>query len=65
MVTDGNEHCSKNLIDIRRQQIYEDLLAKSNNNGILKRNIIHIVVEQFNVSKKTVRRIWQRVLQCH
>lgn len=47
------------LTERERQDIYEDLLRLSNN-GKLKRNSTTLVATKYNVTVRTIQRIWQR-----
>lgn len=51
------------LSHTQRQQIYEALLARSNN-GKQRKNSTTIVANQFNVSLRIVQRIWNRAKGC-
>jgi hypothetical protein len=51
------------LTERERQDIYEDLLRLSNN-GKLKRNSTTLVAAKYNVTVRTIQRIWQRAKKC-
>ena len=53
----------KDLTDRERQDIYEALLEVSNN-GKLKKNSTSVIAYRFNVSRRTVQRVWQRAMEC-
>uniref|UniRef100_A0A0A9GMZ7 DUF7769 domain-containing protein n=1 Tax=Arundo donax TaxID=35708 RepID=A0A0A9GMZ7_ARUDO len=56
-------HSCKNLTNTQRQEIYEALLATSNR-GILNKDCTTILAEQYNVSIRTVQRVWNRSKEC-
>jgi len=53
----------KDLTDRERQDIYEALLEVSNN-GKLKKNSTSVIAYRFNISRRTVQRVWQRAMEC-
>lgn len=54
---------NKEMSNRERQDMYEALLAISNN-GRLKKDSTRIVANKFNVSQRTVQRLWNRAQQC-
>ncbi|XP_066334125.1 uncharacterized protein [Miscanthus floridulus] len=60
---DQAPNATKNLTDKQRQDIYEDLLQRSNN-GKLKRTDTAYVAAKHNVRLCTVQHIWQRAKRC-
>ncbi|EAZ28266.1 hypothetical protein OsJ_12237 [Oryza sativa Japonica Group] len=60
----GNEeNSSRELTNTQRQRIYELLLAKSKD-GKLEKDTTRAVAQVFNVSIRTVQRIWKRAKLC-
>uniref|UniRef100_A0A8R7QIK3 DUF7769 domain-containing protein n=1 Tax=Triticum urartu TaxID=4572 RepID=A0A8R7QIK3_TRIUA len=53
----------KNLTDLQRTGIYEELLARSVNRK-LKKTTTREVANMFHVSVHKVRRVWRRVKEC-
>ncbi|XP_044956686.1 uncharacterized protein LOC123407585 isoform X2 [Hordeum vulgare subsp. vulgare] len=53
----------KNLTDLQRAGIYEELLARSVNRK-LKKTTTREVANMFHVSVQKVRRVWRRVKEC-
>jgi hypothetical protein len=47
------------MTDDMRKQVYQALLARSNN-GKLHKKDTQIVAEQFNLHVRSVRRVWSR-----
>lgn len=54
----------KNLTDKQRQDIYEELLLRSNN-GKMKRVTTTIVAGLFNINRCYVQAIWREAKKCH
>lgn len=54
---------TKDLKDRDRQDIYEALLEVSNC-GKLKKNSTTVIAYRFNVSRRTIQRVWQRAMEC-
>ena len=53
----------KNLTDLQRTGIYEELLARSVNRK-LKKTTTREVANMFHVSVQKVRHVWRRVKEC-
>jgi len=53
----------QHITNKQRQDIYEELLAKSTN-GILHKDTTTIVSNLFHVKKRTVQNIWKKVKSC-
>ena len=52
-------HRRKEMFEHLRKQVYQALLARSNN-GKLGKNDTTIVAEQFGLNIRSVQRVWQR-----
>jgi hypothetical protein len=53
----------QHITNKQRQDIYEELLARSAN-GILHKDTIAIILNLFHVKRRTIQNIWKKVKRC-
>jgi hypothetical protein len=59
-----NHHTRRNDLTLtQRKKVYEELLQRSNNGKLKKDNTI-VVANMFNVSIRTMQRVWHRAKGC-